>query len=415
MTEHVHEQPEHLRSRDVVYHHRPVRVADPGHPFVSWGAIFAGLVILLGLSWLLHLLGLAFGVSVSDAADTTEGLPTGAVIWMVLSWMIAFFVASLATARLAGFIDDVAGMLHGFVVWGLGTVAILIMGWMGVSSLLQTGQQVASAAAQGMAAAGSGAATAVGYTASGVASATEAITSEFGGQIQDRLADQAAEIAANSSSQLSAAEMRNVIYSLDERTMRRLVLDLTNNDREGAAQLMADTTELSQQDARALVNSAYRALEEQFGNPENQASLTQDLKNQFASGVDSYVATLDARGGPNVTEQDVRRAVASLDAEAVQGIASRLAAGDSNGAKRILVQNTSLSTEQVNDLYEGAMNGIEQEVDKYRRELNQAVEAVSTYTSQLLWVAFVGTALALLVSLGGGWLGADTTRRLHVS
>ncbi len=413
MTEHVHEQPEHLRSRDVAYHHRPVRVADPGHPFVSWGAIFAGLVVLLGLSWLLHLLGLAFGVSVSDAADTTEGLPTGAVIWMVLSWMIAFFVASLATARLAGFIDDVAGMLHGFVVWGLGTVAILIMGWMGVSSLLQTGQQVAATAAQGMVAAGSGAASAVGYTASGVASAAEMVSNQFGNQIQDRLADEAAEIAADSSAQLSAAEMRNVIYSLDERTMRRVVLDLTNNDREGAAQLMADTTELSLQDARALVNSAYSELEQQLGNPENEAPLTQDLQNQLASGIDGYVATLDARGGAQVTEQDVRRAVASLDADAVQGIASRLAAGDANGAKRILVQNTSLSTEQVNELYEGAMAGVEQEVQQYRQELNQAIEAVSTYTSQVLWVAFVGTALALLVSLGGGWLGADTTRRLH--
>ncbi|WP_339750141.1 hypothetical protein [uncultured Rubinisphaera sp.] len=53
------------------------------YPVISWGAIFAGLVVVLSLGWLLHLLGLAFGVSVAGAMDSANmegGLSVGATI-----------------------------------------------------------------------------------------------------------------------------------------------------------------------------------------------------------------------------------------------------------------------------------------------------------------------------------------------
>jgi len=396
--------------------HRPVEVRESGLPYISWGAIFAGLVIVLSLSWLLHLLGAAMGVSIADATDSVTmegGLSVGATLWVVLSWMIAFFIGSMATARLAGKIDDFSGMLHGFTVWGIGTIAAIVIGSWGVSSVLQTGQQLVSSAAQGVAMAGSGVASGVGYAAEGGYAATQAITNQFGGRIQERLSNQAAEIAANSDTQLSEQEIRNVINDLDERTLRRLVQDLTNDDQEGAAQLLADSTDLSEQDAEALIDSAYQELEQQLGNPDNEQPLSQDLQNQMARGVDSYVASLDARGGADVNQQDIRRAVASLDTQAVQTMTMRLANGDTEGAKRVLVQNTELTNQQIDELYEGAMEGIDEEAEEYIQAVNQVAESVSTYTAQVLWVVFAGTALGLAVSLAGGWLGADASRKVY--
>ncbi|WP_237227473.1 hypothetical protein [Rubinisphaera sp. JC750] len=396
--------------------HRPVEVRESGLPYISWGAIFAGLVIVLSLSWLLHLLGAAMGVSIADATDSVTmegGLTVGTTLWVVLSWMIAFFIGSMATARLAGKIDDFSGMLHGFTLWGIGTLAAVVIGSWGISSILQTGQQIASSAAQGVAVAGSGMATGVGYAAEGSYAATQQITNQFGGRIQERLTDRAAEIASSADTQLSEQEIRNVINDLDERTLRRVVQDLTNDDQEGAAQLLADSTDLSEQDAEALIDSAYQEMEQQFGNPENDQPLSQDLQNNMASAVDSYVASLDARGGAEVSEQDIRRAVASLDAQAVQAMASRLANGNTDGAKRVLVQNTNLTSEQIDELYEGAMEGIDEEAEEYVQAVNQVAESVSSYTAQVLWIVFAGTALGLAVALAGGWLGADTSRTVY--
>lgn len=396
--------------------HRPVEVRESGLPYISWGAIFAGLVIVLSLSWLLHLLGAAMGVSIADATDSVTmegGLTVGTTLWVVLSWMIAFFIGSMATARLAGKIDDFSGMLHGFTLWGIGTLAAVVIGSWGISSVLQTGQQIASSAARGVAVAGSGMATGVGYAAEGSYAATQQITNQFGGRIQERLTDRAAEIASSADTQLSEQEIRNVINDLDERTLRRVVQDLTNDDQEGAAQLLADSTDLSEQDAESLINSAYQEMEQQFGNPENDQPLSQDLQNNMASAVDGYVASLDARGGAEVSEQDIRRAVASLDAQAVQAMATRLANGNTEGAKRVLVQNTNLTSEQIDELYEGAMEGIDEEAEEYVQAVNQVAESVSSYTAQVLWIVFAGTALGLAVALAGGWLGADTSRTVY--
>ena len=119
-------------------------------PQISWGALFAGLVVLLGTSWLLSLLGMAIGAGVADSYGSTligEGLSQSAAVWMLLSTLIAFFVGSMAAARLAGTSDDASGMMHGFTLWGLGTTVFMILGYYGVTGLLQTGQAAVSAAA----------------------------------------------------------------------------------------------------------------------------------------------------------------------------------------------------------------------------------------------------------------------------
>lgn len=415
MSEHVeHVHHEHTHPTEGEY----AVAAGSRLPRISWGAIFAGLVVTLSLAWLLHLLGVSIGVSVADASDTVsmgDGVAGGAAVWIVLSWLISFFIGSLVAARLAGSLEDFSGMLHGLVLWGLGTIVAVYLGYSGISSILNTGQQVVSAAAAGTVQAASGVTGAIGTTASSVGSGiTQAMDTEIARNVRSRLRESAIESAANMDEQLTEQDIRTAVDELDQRTLRRVTQDLMNEDEDGAAQLLADSTELSQQDAKALIDGAYRELEEQFGNPDNGQSLAQDLKDQMAAQVDGYIASLDSQGGTEVTAKDVRTAIDKLDAETMSTITNRLVNGDTQGAQRALVANTNLSQEQINAIYSGVEEDITQEIEAYQEELNQTAEAISTYTQEVLWLTFAGSALALAVSLGGGWLGADSARRLYV-
>ncbi|TWT57296.1 hypothetical protein KOR42_06550 [Thalassoglobus neptunius] len=384
---------------------------------VSWGAIFAGVVTVLSVSWLLQLLGTALGVSIADATDLSSmegGLAVGATLWVLLSWILAFFLGALTAARFAGIIDDTLGMLHGFAMWSVTTILVVVLTAMGVSNLLETGQSIVSSASRGIVSSGESIAQTATAGGDAISIVTQSLSTEFGAQVRKQLTDRAVEIAANSNEQLSEQQIRQAVDSLDERTLRRLVLDLTNDDQEGAAQLLADSTDLSQQDAEALIDGAYTELEEHFGNPDNDQPLSEDLKNQLGQQVDGYVASLDAEGGPEVTAEDVRNAVDRLDDQAIGEIAYALADGDVAGAKRVLVQNSNLSRDQINDLYEGIRTDLEEQAEEFKTRVDSAIETISTYTAQVLWIIFSGSALALAVSLAGGWIGADCTRRFQV-
>ena len=92
--------------------HTPVRR-------ISWGAIIAGIIIVLMIQITLGILGLAVGFSSVD--PTTEQQPmygffTGEMIWWVISGLIALFVGGWAASRLSGLLT---GILHGIVTWGL--------------------------------------------------------------------------------------------------------------------------------------------------------------------------------------------------------------------------------------------------------------------------------------------------------
>ncbi len=412
-SEHEVVDPVSHRSTSVV---RQGGVRPLGLPSLSWGAVVAGLFIVLAVGWLLELLGVAIGVSIADASDSINmggTLAPAASIWLLVCWLVSFFLGALVTARLAGRIDDTSGMLHGLTLWAVATVVSVSLTYYGMSVLVNSGTQAIGVAAKGVGNTLSATATGIENASSGVASVVQQVKEDYGDQIQRQLYDHAAEMAANNVDGLSEKEVRNAVHALDERTMRRIVLDLTNDDSEGAAQLLADNTKLSEADAKSIVDETYKALEEQFGNPDNNKSLAADVKAGLIENVDSYLASLDQPGGVEVREQDVQKALSQLDAEDMQDIGMRLVKGDVDGAKRALVRHTSLETAQVNALVEGASEDINNEIAAYQKELDETVEAASTYTSQVLWVIFAGAAAALAAALGGGYLGADSSRRQY--
>ncbi|MDT0690141.1 hypothetical protein RM549_10120 [Salegentibacter sp. F188] len=88
----------------------------------SWGAIFAGALTALAISFLLNLLGLGIGltsINPMTESDPLAGLGTGTIIWWGLSNLVALFVGGLVAGRMSGFPSSADGGIHGFLAWAL--------------------------------------------------------------------------------------------------------------------------------------------------------------------------------------------------------------------------------------------------------------------------------------------------------
>jgi len=101
---------------------------------VSWGAIFAGAFIALGVMILLGMMGSAIGFNAIEPQqrEPFEGIGVGAGIWWICTSIIALGIGGFVAARLSGIPDRTAATAHGATVWGLVTVFTL---WMATSTL----------------------------------------------------------------------------------------------------------------------------------------------------------------------------------------------------------------------------------------------------------------------------------------
>src|SRR5262245_43281159 len=98
---------------------------------ISWSAILAGVAATLGVSLLLALLGTGLGASSVkplQEQNPLAGIGMGALIWMTISGILAFFVGGwIAAYGSAWFTTRWEGLTHGLLTWA---VASLIGAWM---------------------------------------------------------------------------------------------------------------------------------------------------------------------------------------------------------------------------------------------------------------------------------------------
>lgn len=136
---------------------------DLGQPFkrVSWGAVFAGMVIAVVVQLVLSLLGAGIGLSTVDPMQNeTPGaasLGIGAGIWWAVSSVIALFAGGWIASHLAASPDKTDSMLHGLLTWGVATIVTVYLLASVVGSVMRGGAAVigkgASIAASGVSAA----------------------------------------------------------------------------------------------------------------------------------------------------------------------------------------------------------------------------------------------------------------------
>lgn len=100
---------------------------------VSWGGIFGGVLVAVGVLLLLAALGMAVGISAADPGQTDAAtLGTGAGIWAALSLLLALFVGGMVSTRIGAISDRATGFFEGVLVW---VVSILLMGYLAASGV----------------------------------------------------------------------------------------------------------------------------------------------------------------------------------------------------------------------------------------------------------------------------------------
>ena len=97
---------------------------------ISWGSVFAGLIVAIMVSLVLMLLGMSIGLGTVDPAreaNPFSGLGMGAAVWWVVSSLIALFLGGWVAARMAGVPGGFDGAVHGVLTWGLVTLATFFL------------------------------------------------------------------------------------------------------------------------------------------------------------------------------------------------------------------------------------------------------------------------------------------------
>lgn len=122
---------------------------------VRWGAIFAGTLVAAGAWILLHLLGMAIGLSAVEPHEpgTLRSVGIGTGVWSLIAPALALFLGGLATGWLVRPATRATRAIHGTVVWSLTTVVSITLLWMAlgavVSGAVRAGTEVASATMTG--------------------------------------------------------------------------------------------------------------------------------------------------------------------------------------------------------------------------------------------------------------------------
>jgi hypothetical protein len=116
----VHEQ-EVFMADEIIY---PVN-----NKRIWWGAIFAGSIITILVSFMLGLLGIAIGAASVDFRNgvSAEGAGRSALIWWLVITLVAYFCGGCVAGRLAGVLRRGDAMLHGIVTWGVVTIAVVVL------------------------------------------------------------------------------------------------------------------------------------------------------------------------------------------------------------------------------------------------------------------------------------------------
>ena len=131
------------------------------HRRVSWGAVFAGMVIAVVVQLVLSLLGAGIGLSTVDplrySTPDASSFGMGAGIWWVVSSVIALYVGGWVAGHLSGSSEPTDSALHGLLTWGVATIVTVYLLASLLGSVVRGGASVVGKTA-GVAASGIGAA-----------------------------------------------------------------------------------------------------------------------------------------------------------------------------------------------------------------------------------------------------------------
>ncbi len=163
---------------------------------LSWGAVFAGVVIAVAIQLVLGILGAGIGLTMVDPVEGTTpgaaGFGIGAGIYWLITTVIALGAGGYAAARVAGVHERFDALVHGLVVWGVTLILTLYLLTSAVGGIIggafRTVGAVAGTAGSAVGAAASVApvaASAAGVDAGDVKDAARDVRSEAAAYLSD--------------------------------------------------------------------------------------------------------------------------------------------------------------------------------------------------------------------------------------
>ena len=167
-------------------------------PAVSWGAILGGAAVALTLQLLFTILGTAVGAAAIDPHDRHDmvgNVPQGALIWWLVTGLIALFVGGFVSGKLSGATTATdasmaIGGLHGLIMWSVATILtfLLLASSVGmlVGGIVRVAYNAVSLAGKGVANVASAATSVVGAAGSALGGVAE----QVGGMVKDAVASQ---------------------------------------------------------------------------------------------------------------------------------------------------------------------------------------------------------------------------------
>lgn len=95
---------------------------------LSWGAVFAGVIVALAAHLILNLLGIGIGLAgATGTAAGMEWLGTGFGLWWIIAGIIAAAIGGWIAGRTLGSADRSDGMIHGLLSWAGATLVVAFL------------------------------------------------------------------------------------------------------------------------------------------------------------------------------------------------------------------------------------------------------------------------------------------------
>lgn len=92
---------------------------------VSWGGVWAGVLVTMGALALLSALGVAVGMTAVNAStESVDRVMAVAGVWGAVSLLASLFIGGMVATRVGMVYDRAAGLFEGVLVW---IVSVLLM------------------------------------------------------------------------------------------------------------------------------------------------------------------------------------------------------------------------------------------------------------------------------------------------
>ena len=102
---------------------------------VSWGGVWGGVLVAMGMFLLLTALGIAIGRTVESTGAATQLMGLIAGLWAAGSLLASLFVGGLVSTRAGGVYDRTTGFFEGALVWVMSVLLMFFFAVTGVSTV----------------------------------------------------------------------------------------------------------------------------------------------------------------------------------------------------------------------------------------------------------------------------------------